>query len=48
MERITRKVKKEKGIDPDSGLPIFEIIHLTKAEELIYDLLVRIAEKVNA
>jgi hypothetical protein len=45
---MTSKVKKEKGIDPDTGRMIYEVIHLTKQQEVLYDLLLRIAEKVNA
>lgn len=45
---MTKKVKKEIGPDPDSGNMMYLDIWLTDAEELLYDLLLRIVEKVNA
>jgi len=43
----SRKVKKEKGIDPESGKMVYEVIHLSKAETVIYELLERILEAVE-
>lgn len=50
MEGVVRvkKVKKEKGIDPEHGGLTYIVIELDDAQELLYDLLIRIAEKVNA
>lgn len=44
---MTRKVRKFKGVNED-GNDVFEIVELSKAQAVIYDLLVRIAEKINA
>lgn len=44
---MTKKIKKSKGLN-DEGIEEFEEIFLTSAQEILYDLLVRIADKVNA
>lgn len=44
---MTNKIKKEKGIDEASGKMVYEVIHLSKAETVIYELLERILEAVE-
>jgi len=45
---MTKKINKKIGVDPETGKDIEQVIILTDSEELIYDLLVRIAEAVKA
>lgn len=44
---MTLKIKKEKGLDPDTGKMMYEVIHLSKSETVIYELLERILEAVK-
>jgi len=44
---MIKKIKKEKGLDPETGRMIYEVIHLSKSETVIYELLERILEAVE-
>jgi len=45
---MTRKqIKKEKGIDPETGRMVYEVITLSKSETVIYELLEKILEAVE-
>lgn len=45
---MTRKqVKKEKGVDPETGRMRYEVITLSKGEAVLYELLEKILEAVE-